>query len=578
MQKGKPVLMFTIITSLSNFLTSLIFFLALGISLVLTERKAVGQIYPPWGFSGQPLVQRAKLGEVVVRFRPGTTPGQVITLSQRYGLRQITNSPFSGLQRLATTATIQGDLLQLLRFEPQIAYAEANFIRRANAFVPNDPLLSYQWHLRINDLPLAWELSSGDGVIVAVLDSGAAYENYLKFAPAPDLVNTAFIPGWDFVNNDAHPDDDNRHGTHITGIIAQSTNNLIGGAGIAFQSLIMPVKVLDAAGSGDVATIVDGIYYAVNNGAQIINLSFGSVGDPSSTEEEAINYAIEQGVLIVCSAGNEATNLAHYPSSYPGSFSVTATRFDNQFVAAYSNYGPDVDIAAPGGDLSVDQDGDGSPDGIYQQTHDGKNFRVFDFYYAEGTSSACAYVSGVAALVVARGKGALSVAQIRNILESTALDLGLAGWDEQYGWGVVNPLAALLAVEAMVNPQGVAAAAAQGLLLPTTFPGWPSPISFIGRRGVNSLFSLPGLVQGFAPSQSSVIRSGSFNTPSLLVGGLDTSLLPLSPLFYAGSQTSLASSNRNAAANMSRGFDSLWLPSIFYSPLESLFSPFFLPW
>jgi len=460
-----------------------------------------------WGLP-YPLIQRSRPGEILIRFKLGTPPAQIANLIQQYGLQPVSSSPFSGIQRVAATANINGDLLQILRLQPEVMYAEANFIRRVEQFIPNDPLIAFQWHLNINDLPLAWELSSGQGVTVAVLDTGSSYENYGEFGLAPDLANTIFLPGWDFINSDGHPNDDNRHGTHITGIIAQSTNNLIGGAGVAFQSSIMPVKVLDNTGSGDVSVIVDGIYYAINNGAQIINLSFGSIADPSSTEEEAINYAVENGILVICSAGNEISNQRHYPSSYPGSISVTATRLDNKFAAAYANFGPDIDLAAPGGDLSLDQDGNGEPDGIYQQTHNGQNFKNFDFYYSEGTSSACAYVSGVAALVLSRGGGNLSVIQAREILESTAIDLGPSGWDEQYGWGVVNPFAAVLAVDALLSPR---TAAAQGFLSPFLFSSIPQSL-LLGSQIVSPYTPYSANANALSIIGSSLINSGVLNT------------------------------------------------------------------
>lgn len=483
----------------------LVLFLSLITMSTLFCNPAQSFIYNSgWGLPYH-LIQRSRPGEILIRFKLGTPPAQIAKLIQQYGLQPLSSSPFSGIQRVAATANINGDLLQILRLQPGVVYAEANFIRRAEQFIPNDPLLTFQWHLNINDLPLAWELSSGQGVTVAVLDTGSSYENYGEFALAPDLANTIFLPGWDFINNDGHPNDDNRHGTHITGIIAQSTNNRIGGAGVAFQCNIMPVKVLDNTGSGDVSVIVDGIYYAINNGAQIINLSFGSIADPSSTEEEAINYAIENGILVICSAGNELSDQRHYPSSYPGSISVTATRLDNQFAAAYANFGPDIDLAAPGGDLSLDQDGDGNPDGIYQQTHNGQNFKNFEFFYSEGTSSACAYVSGVAALVLARGGGNLSVIQAREILESTAIDLGPPGWDEQYGCGVVNPFAALLAVDALLSPRS---AAAQGFLSP--FLSQLIPQTLLLGSQIASPYSANAIALSIIGS--SIINSGVLNT------------------------------------------------------------------
>lgn len=505
MQNARPVELFKYKAFRFISMSFLILFLSLITMSTLFCNPAQSFIYNSgWGLP-YPLIQRSRPGEILIRFKLGTPPAQIANLIQQYGLQPVSSSPFSGIQRVAATANINGGLLQILRLHPEVMYAEANFIRRAEQFIPNDPLIAFQWHLNINELPLAWELSSGQGVTVAVLDTGASYENFGEFGLAPDLANTIFLPGWDFINNDGHPNDDNRHGTHITGIIGQSTNNMIGGAGVAFQCNIMPVKVLDNTGSGDVSVIVDGIYYAINNGAQIINLSFGSIADPSSSEEEAINYAIDNGILVICSAGNEVSNQRHYPSSYPGAISVTATRLDNKFAAAYANFGPDIDLAAPGGDISLDQNGDGEPDGIYQQTHNGQNFKNFDFYYSEGTSSACAYVSGVAALVLARGGGNLSVIQAREILESTAIDLGPPGWDEQYGWGVINPFAAVLAVDALLSPRS---AAAQGFLSPFLLSSFPqslllgSQIAYPYSANANAL-SLIG---------SSLINSGVLNT------------------------------------------------------------------
>jgi hypothetical protein len=207
----------------------------------------------------------------------------------------------------------------------------------------------------------------------------------------------------------------------------------------------MPVKVLDDTGSGSVADIVDAIYFAVNNGVQIINMSYGFVTSPSASEEEAIDYAVSQGIAIICSAGNESTSEPHYPSSYESTICVTASRYDHSFADSYSNYGPDVDICAPGGDLDEDLNGDGNPDGIYQQTHNGIDFKNFDFYFAEGTSCSAAFVSGVAALILSRAARPLTPLELREILQDTATDLGEPGWDQFYGWGLINPLTAVQA-------------------------------------------------------------------------------------------------------------------------------------
>jgi len=274
-----------------------------------------------------------------------------------------------------------------------------------------------------------------------VLDTGAAYRNALPYAQAPDLAGTAFVPGWDFVNDDAYPDDDHGHGTHITGTIAQTTNNLLGCAGIAYGCSIMPVKVLDENSNGLLDDVVAGIYFAVDKGAQIINTSFGTV-TPSLALEEAVDYATLNKVTIICSAGNGASSAAHYPSSYPDCISVSAVKYD-QTLAFYSNYGTDIDICAPGGSLAYDQNLDGKPDGIVQQTHNGVDLQTFDFYIFQGTSCAAAHVTGVAAMIVGASGGALGPDLIRSTLTSTARDLGTVGWDQYFGAGLLDAAAAL---------------------------------------------------------------------------------------------------------------------------------------
>lgn len=381
--------------------------------------------------------------EVLVRYRSEASLSDIGNTYKTLGLNELTYSPYSGFRRVrvpssASVYTVSASLNQ----NPLVDLAEPNYIRTAN-FIPNDPLYSYQWHLNNPMMQQTWDQSLGSNIIVAVFDTGISYRNSAEYALAPDLAETNFIPGYDFVNDDPYPDDDNRHGTHTAGIISQSTNNLLGAAGVAPDCILMPVKVLDETGSGSVADIVDAVYFAVNNGVQIINMSYGFVTSPSASEEEAIDYAVSQGIAIICSAGNESTSEPHYPSSYESTICVTASRYDHSFADSYSNYGPDVDICAPGGDLDEDLNGDGNPDGIYQQTHNGTDFKNFDFYFAEGTSCSAAFVSGVAALILSRAARPLTPLELREILQDTATDLGEPGWDQFYGWGLINPLTAV---------------------------------------------------------------------------------------------------------------------------------------
>jgi serine protease len=285
-------------------------------------------------------------------------------------------------------------------------------------------------------------LPPGDpNVIVAVLDTGVAYEDFANFQRAPDLANTLFTPGHDFVNNDEHANDDDGHGTHVAGTLAQSTDNSIGTAGIAFDCNIMPVKVLSRRGAGSYTNIADGIYFAADNGADIINMSLGGASD-STTLRNAVAYAYDQGVTIICAAGNEYEegNTPSYPAAYDEyCIAVGGTRFD-QTRAYYSNTGDYLDLVAPGGDLYIDQNGDGYDDGILQQSF-GTNPKDWGYWFYEGTSMTAPHVSGIAALLVSNG--VTSPDAVREALQNTARDLGLAGWDQEYGWGLVDAYAAL---------------------------------------------------------------------------------------------------------------------------------------
>ena len=410
--------------------------------IILMQGYAHAWGTPPW-----PVVMYE---EVLVRYQPQATYADIINTYRQLNLYEVSYSPFSGTRRVRVPINIAASAVAVtLNQNPLVAYAEPNYLR-ATHFVPNDPLYELQWHLTGPVMQQTWDLALGTNVLVAVLDTGISYRHGDGYARAPDLTDTAILPGYDFVNDDEYPDDDNHHGTHIAGTIAQSTNNFLGGAGVAPGCTLMPVKVLNNEGYGETADIVDGIYYAVNNGAQIINMSLGGPRsnkgrgrDRSAIEEEAVNYAVSEGVTIICSAGNDASDIPNYPAAYEACISVSACKYDQAFAAAYSNFGLEVDICAPGGDYNEDLNGDGHPDGIYQETHDGVNYMDFDFYFADGTSSAAAFASGVAALVVSSAPKPLTPAEVRDILQSSAIDLGDPGWDQFYGWGLVNPLAAV---------------------------------------------------------------------------------------------------------------------------------------
>jgi serine protease len=338
-------------------------------------------------------------------------------------------------------------MVRILKDDPVVEYAELNYMAHMT-LVPNDTYYGLQWNLHdatyggIN-MEGAWDIETGDpNVIIAILDTGVAYEDFNEFIQASDFAETHFVPGYDFINDDNHPNDDQGHGTHVAGTLAQSTNNEIGVAGIAFGCSLCPIKVLDEEGYGDHFTISQGIYFAIAQGARVINLSLGSDAH-SRTLREAVAYAYDQGVTIVCSAGNEFLkgNAVSYPAAYDDyCIAVGATAFD-KIRAPYSSTGDYVDLCAPGGNVLMDLNHDGYVDGILQQTFQ-THVDDFAFWFLQGTSMAAPHVSGAAALLVSQG--ITKPDRVREALENTAVDLGQPGWDAQYGWGLVDVEAALL--------------------------------------------------------------------------------------------------------------------------------------
>jgi len=410
--------------------------------------------------------------EIVVRYAPAAPLASVARTRGSGAPAPATLAAHTRLLRMARGVSI-ASALRRLRAQPGVEWAVPDYLAHAaGGPIPNDEGNGHepgdwqllQWNFDgpfgVN-APEAWAnvaadgAPGGQGVTVAVLDTGVAYANRGPFRRSPDFSRHAFVQGYDFVAKDPYANDRNGHGTFVAGTIAEATGNHYGLTGLAFSARIMPVRVLDSQGEGEASTIAEGVYFAVRHGAQVINLSLefspGVTASDIPEMIEALRYAHRRGVLVVAAAGNEGHAAIAYPARAPDVVSVGATT-EHGCLAAYSNDGSGLTLVAPGGGPDANLPGDPNchpeqPPGrdIYQVTFTGSSYRKFGMPSGyEGTSMATPHVVATAALIIAsRVLGRHPTpAQIIARLRATARRLGGGGDERLYGAGLVDAAAA----------------------------------------------------------------------------------------------------------------------------------------
>jgi thermitase len=366
-------------------------------------------------------------GEVVVTFRDGAAADS----PRLRGLTRVADlgaAESGGPTLVSTNGRPVGEVIAKLQADPSVLAVEPNYVvHLANegevAVAVDDPKTGDQYSLDVMRVRHAWSRVGGSANVIAVLDTGV-------MASHPDLAGRV-LKGYDFVNDDWRAADDNGHGTWVAGIIAATSNDGYGIAGVSRTAKILPVKIMNRSGTGSTADLLAAIRWSADKGADVINMSVG--GFPySQMMQDAVYYAWGKGAVLVGAAGNNRREETYYPASFDRVISVSATQVNDEF-SNWSSYGPKVDVSAPGSSVLTTN--------CYTCTyadHDSWGSHTF----ISGTSFATPNVAGVVALIRARYPH-YTPTRVASRLYSTVDDLGYRGWDRRYGRGRVNALRAV---------------------------------------------------------------------------------------------------------------------------------------
>ncbi|MBS0555671.1 MAG: S8 family serine peptidase, partial [Proteobacteria bacterium] len=352
-------------------------------------------------------------GRLLVQPRPGLSDAELDKILKPHGGKQVGKIGQINVRIVQLPAQASEKAVEaLLKNNKHLKFAERDLIL-PQALAVSDPYYGSEWHVPKIGADTAWDLSSGAGVTIAILDSGVDGTH-------PDLAGR-LVPGWNFYDNNSNTADVNGHGTQVAGTAAAESNNGVGVAGVAGGARIMPVRVASSTGSGSLTAIASGLTWAADQGARVANLSFYGVSS-SSAILSAAQYMKNKGGLVTVSAGNYGTE-APFPAT--DAMIIVSATDSNDVKTSWSSYGAYVDLAAPGA-------------GIYTTTNGGGYGAV------SGTSFSAPITAGVVALMMAANPG-LGAATIEKLLFSSATDLGTVGFDTYYGYGRVNAAAAVQA-------------------------------------------------------------------------------------------------------------------------------------
>jgi thermitase len=390
------------------------FVLLAGIATAASHAAAAPDVAPAFTRNATGFVA----GDIVVKYARGADTAGIARAETAAGAHLLRSIPQLGVRVLGVTAGREDAAVASLRSSGRAAFVERDGVAQATDTPTNDPYYPSQVSTSIGQVhaPTSWDMATGTpGFVVAVVDSGVSAH--------PDLAGK-LLSGWDYVNNDNDPTDDNGHGTMVAGIIGAVTNNSTGIAAMCWGCVVLPVKVLDANASGSYTNMAAGISYAADHGARVINVSAGG-STASSTLQSAVDYAVSKGAVVVAASGNQSCACVLYPAAYPNAIAVgSVDKYNVKY--DYSNWGPSLDLVAPGTNWTT------------------SNATQSGYAGFSGTSSATPVVAALAALVRSTNSS-LTVAGVASLLESTAQDLGPVGRDDSYGYGEVDYAAAIVA-------------------------------------------------------------------------------------------------------------------------------------